>query len=122
MPKTRIKWRAEVDADDAKAAETYLSLVFSPKRAAALKSKLRGAQVTPYPAKDVLRASGLKMLDKGDPDVAEQVKKIKAGKELSAILLVREDDQARLIVADGFHRLCAVMVLDEKAPVRCKIV
>ena len=122
MSKTRIKWRAEVSADDAKAAETYLTLVFSPKRAASLKTRLRGAKITPFPAKDVLRASGLKLLDKDDPDVADQVRKIKAGKELSAILLVREDHQARLIVADGFHRVCAVMLLDEKADVRCKIV
>lgn len=122
MSKTKIKWRAEVSADDTKAAESYLALLFSPKRAETLKAKLRATEITSFPAKDVLRASGLKVLDGDDPDVASQIKKIKAGRELSAILLVRHEDQARLIVADGFHRLCAVMVLDEKALVRCKLV
>lgn len=98
-----------------------MSLLFSEKRSEALKTKLRDARVTPFAAKDVLRASGLKLLDQRDELVAKQISKIKSGKELSALLLVRLEEQGRLIVADGFHRLCAVMAVDEKAHVHCKL-
>lgn len=122
MPKVKVRWSDEVGADDANAARTYLSLLFSPQRARTLDTKLRECETQAFPAKDVLRASGLKLLGKDDEVVAGQLKKIKAGEELSAILLVRLEDQGRLIVADGFHRLCAVMLLDEKEAVRCRIV
>jgi hypothetical protein len=40
---------------------------------------------------------------------------------LSPLLLVHESGHARLVVADGFHRLCAVIHVDENAEVACKI-
>ena len=121
MAKVKINWLPNVAQDDFQSAEQYLELLFAPKRAQALKKDLHASAMQEFPVKDVLRASGLPPLTKDDPDVARQVKKIKAGDGISAVLLVRDDPQARLIVADGFHRACAVLALDEKATVQCLI-
>jgi hypothetical protein len=37
-------------------------------------------------------------------------------------LLYREKATGRLIIADGYHRLCAVYGFDEDAVIPCKIV
>ena len=50
------------------------------------------------------------------------IEKLRNGKALSPLLLVRVPDIAKVIVADGYHRLCAVYSLDEDAVVPCKIV
>jgi len=47
-----------------------------------------------------------------DANVARQLKKIDKGTPLSPLPLMRESGNARLVVADGFHRLCAVMQID----------
>ena len=49
-------------------------------------------------------------------------KKILAGTPLSPLLLVRRAGRAALIVADGYHRLCAVYAFNEDAVIPCKIV
>lgn len=121
MAKVKINWLKSVAQSDFRAAEQYLELLFAPQRAQALKKKLHASAMQEFPAKDVLRAAGLAPPKKGDPDVDRQVKKIKAGDGISAVLLVRDEAQARLIVADGFHRVCAVMALDEKASVQCLV-
>lgn len=48
--------------------------------------------------------------------------KIAAGKKLSPLLLVRDPSHGKLIIADGYHRMCAVYLFDEDPPVPCKIV
>jgi len=37
-------------------------------------------------------------------------------------LLCRDKDRGKLIIADGYHRLCAVYTFDEDAMIPCKIV
>jgi hypothetical protein len=49
-------------------------------------------------------------------------KKIKKGRELSPLLLVRDASNGKVVVADGYHRLCAVYSYDEDAIIPCKIV
>jgi hypothetical protein len=41
---------------------------------------------------------------------------------LSPLLLVRDEKNGRVVIADGYHRLCAVYEIDEDAWVPCKIV
>jgi len=41
---------------------------------------------------------------------------------LSPLLLVRYPANGRVIIADGYHRLCAVYAFDEDVVVPCKIV
>jgi len=55
--------------------------------------------------------------------VKEDLKKIAKGKPLSPVLLVRGDvlRQVPLIVADGYHRICAAYHYDEDANVQCRV-
>lgn len=119
--KRRIKWLKDVERGDFAAGESYLRLLYPPRRAQALTTALRRAPLTAFAAKDVLRASELTVLPRKEPDVAKQLKRVADGEKLSPLLLVREDGHARLIVADGFHRLCAVMHIDAGERVPCKI-
>jgi hypothetical protein len=41
--------------------------------------------------------------------------------KLSPVLLVRVPDEARLLVADGYHRVCAAYLRNEDEPVPCQI-
>ncbi len=119
MPK--IKWLDDVDDHDFEAGQTYLVLLYPPGRARSLKQALKRTRVVRFAAKDLLRASELKLASPKDPDVAKQHKKIAKGQALSPLLLIRESGHARLIVADGYHRLCAVHQLDPDELVPCKI-
>jgi len=56
--------------------------------------------------------------------VAKDLKGVARGQRLSPVLLVRgRGAQAvPLIVADGYHRICASYHLDEDADIPCRIV
>jgi hypothetical protein len=118
----KIKWRDEPEGDDYDAARTYLRLTFPPKQAKALAKALERADIERFEAKDIFRASGLSLLGVSNSHVERDLRRIKAGRPLSPLLLVRMPDLARVVVADGYHRLCAVYSLDEDAVVPCKIV
>ena len=40
----------------------------------------------------------------------------------ATILLVRDEPHGKVVIADGYHRLCAVYGFDEDAWIDCKIV
>jgi hypothetical protein len=120
--KTKIKWRDKPEDHDYPAARSYLSLIFPERTAARYVGKLKTARLTLFKAKDIFRASGLPLLGVGNFHVRQDQKKIQAGEKLSPLLLVRDRRNARLIIADGYHRLCAVYFYDEDADVRAKIV
>ena len=117
----RVKWSESVEDKDFEAGRRYLELLFAPTSARALVRALKSAPVQSFAAKDVLRASELQLLPAKDRDVARQLKKIDKGAPLSPLLLVREASRARLVVADGFHRLCAAVHIDQDDEVACKI-
>ena len=75
-----------------------------------------------FKSKDIFRASGLSLLGVSNSHVEKDRKKIKAGMPLSPLLLVRDGDHGRVIIADGYHRLCAVFGFHEDAMIPCKIV
>ncbi len=75
-----------------------------------------------FKAKDIFRASGLSLLGVSNSHVERDRKKITAGKSLSPLLLVRDSANGKVIIADGYHRLCAVYSCDEDAVIPCKIV
>ena len=116
------KWDKKVEADDFEAAESYLSLIYSPSKSAQLVSKLRRARPARFKAKDIFRASQLSRLGVSNERVAKDRKKIKAGTPLSPILLVRDERLGRVVVADGYHRLCAVYEVNEDAWIPCRII
>ncbi len=113
-------WKDEPEDQDIPAATSYLSLLVGPGDARRLGAALgRKKKLARFAAKDILRASGLPLLTRDDPEVATDLEKVKAGTKLSPVLLVAGTP---LWIADGYHRVCASYHLDEKSPVPCRIV
>lgn len=118
----REYWKHEPEEHDFPAAADYLSLLFQDAEAAALVEQLRNAAPLCRKAKDLLRASRLGLLPESDPEVGKDLKRVAGGARLSPVLLVRAQSDARLIVADGYHRICASYHLDEDAEIPCRLV
>jgi hypothetical protein len=78
--------------------------------------------MTLFKAKDIFRSSGLSLLGISNLHVERNTEKLQSGIRLSPLLLVRDDSQRQLIIADGYHRLCSVYLIDEDADIPCKIV
>jgi len=116
-----IKWLRKPEDHDYPAALSYLDLLFDDETSAAHVSKLRQAPMTKFKAKDIFRASGLSLLGVSNSHVKKDKKKIKAGEALSPLLLIRDSDSGKVVIADGYHRLCAVYSYDEDAVIPCKI-
>jgi disulfide oxidoreductase YuzD len=119
--KTEIGWLSEPEEHNYPAAESYLGLIYDGPATAKLVAGLRRAPVSTFKAKDIFRASGLSLLGVSNAHVAKDQKKIKDGKKLSPLLLVRDPGRGKVVVADGYHRLCAVYSFDEDAQIPCKI-
>jgi|SRR5215469_447939 len=122
MKHQKIKWLEEPEDHDYPAARSYLSLILKPGEAKSMIAKLREAKVVQYAAKDLFRASGLSLLGVSNGHVEKDKAKIEAGQALSPLLLYRDRSHGKLVIADGYHRLCAVYRLDEDALIPCKIV
>jgi hypothetical protein len=124
MSKEKLVWSKKPEQRDYDAATSYLSLVFRTARATALVRALRKRPITQRSAKDLLRASGLPLLPRDEDSVRDDLKKIAKGKPLAPVLLVSGDMSKGipLIVADGYHRICAVCHYDEFAPIACQMV
>ncbi len=120
MPKP-IAWLTEPEAHDYDAARSFLSLIFKPQAVERYLAQLRRAPRSEFKAKDIFRASGLSLLGVSNSHVEKDRRKIQAGKKLSPLLLVRDDARGRAIIADGYHRLCAVYEHDEDARIPCRI-
>ena len=120
--KIEIKWLREPEEHNYPAALDYLYLIEDEKKATELVNKLKRASMSEFKAKDIFRASGLSLLGIGNAHIEKDQHKIKSGRELSPLLLVRDPDNAKVIIADGYHRLCAVYSFDEDAIIPCKVV
>jgi hypothetical protein len=121
---TKLNWKEAPDDHDYPAATDFLSLTLDPDMAAALVGRLRQAPIIHRRAKDLLRSSNLQALPIDNVHVAKDLAKVKKGKLLSPVLLVRGrlHDNIPLTVADGYHRICASYHLDEDADIPCRIV
>ena len=117
-----ILWLKEPEEHDYPAAESYLSLSWDEAGAKKLVRQLRRAPTSMFKAKDIFRASGLSLLGVSNSHVEKDRKKIKNGRQLSPLLLVRDKANGKPVIADGYHRLCAVYSLDEDALIPCRIV
>jgi len=124
MPKKQVKirWLDEVAKHDYAGAESYLGLLYNKEQVRGMMAKLRKARVKEFKAKDIFRASRLPLLGAGNSHVQEDEDKIKGGKGLSPLLLVRNEPAGRVVIADGYHRLCAIYVFDEDAVIHCQII
>lgn len=92
---TTIEWEPSPEVHDYPAALSYLSLVLGEQQAETVVAELRAAPDVWFKAKDILRASGLPELDSLNRHV---------------------------LIADGYHRVCAVYHFNEDANVPCRIV
>ena len=117
-----IKWYSEPEEHNFPAAESYLSLLYDKDRVTELIDRLRREKVEKFKAKDIFRASQLSLLGVSNSHVEKDRKKISNGKELSPIILVRDKERGKVVIAEGYHRLCAIYSLDEDAMIPCKIV
>ena len=118
----KVQWLSEPEEHNYPAAESYLSLIYDKQAAANYARQLRQAPIAQYKAKDIFRASGLSLLGISNSHVEKDRKKILAGHKLSPLLLVRDKDHGKVVIADGYHRMCSVYAFDEDALVPCKIV
>jgi hypothetical protein len=123
MSRKQVRWRGKPAREDYRAALNYLSLICSARDATKIVRALQKTAVIKRAAKDLLRASALPVLPRDEPHVAEDLKRIHKGKPLSPILLVQGDrgKHIPLLVADGYHRICAIYHFDESSPIPCRI-
>lgn len=122
MSKQQIKWRDKPEAHDYPAALSYLSLTLKPQAAKAVVRKLEEAKMTRFEAKDIFRASGLSLLGMSNSHMEKDRARILNKAGLSPLLLYRDKRNGKLVIADGYHRLCAAYKFDEDATIPCKIV
>ena len=117
-----ITWLPKPEDQDYIAAGSYLDLLYGRKLSLSTVAKLRTSVMASFKAKDIFRASGLPLLGVTNSHVLKDKNKIVAKEKLSPILLVRDLHNARVIIADGYHRMCAVYYYDEDAIIPCQIV
>jgi hypothetical protein len=117
-------WKNEPDPHDYPAASAYLSLTLGRSDVTAVVRKLKAAPISHGKAKDLLRASRLPLMPMEDLEVLRDLKKVRKGELLSPVLLVRGDlpQGVPLIVADGYHRICASYHLSDDADIPFRIV
>ncbi len=115
-------WLESVEEQDYPAAQSYLNLIYATGRAVKIVAKLKTAKIKAFKAKDIFRASSLSLLGVSNSHVEKDKRKIMKGKALSPLLLVRDSENGKVVIADGYHRLCAVYGFDEDAVIPCKIV
>jgi hypothetical protein len=121
---TSEHWQLAPEAHDYPAATTYLGLICEPAMAAKLVKLLQAAPNSIYDAKDLLRASQLPLLEQTNAHVASDLAKVKSGRKLSPVLLVRGKfiKGRDLVIADGYHRICASYWINENSQIPCHLV
>jgi len=117
-----ILWLPQVEDQDYPAAGSYLSLLRAEDEVTRLLDRLKAAPIVHFKAKDIFRASQLNLLGVSNSHVAKDQRKIQKGQALSPLLLVRDQATGKVVIADGYHRLCAVYGFDEDALIPCKII
>ncbi len=120
--KTNIKWQSEPQKHDYPAAISYLSLTMGLQAAKNVVRKLERAEMTEFAAKDLFRASMLSLLGVSNSHVEKERARVIRNEKLTPLLLFRDQPNRKLVIADGYHRLCAVYTFDEDAMIPCKIV
>lgn len=120
--KVSVRWLDEPAEHDYPTAASFLLLLKPQEAVDELVRLFRAAPVVSFKSKDIFRESGLSMLGVGNSHVDVDRQNIPACKPLSPIPLVRDAEQERVVIADGYHRLCALYSFDEDASMPCKIV
>ena len=120
--KIQIQWLEEPAEHNYPSAASYLGLLYEKAQVDALLKALRKAPLSTFKSRDIFRASQLPLLGMSNSKVQKNRKKIKAGEPMSPVLLVRSGNGGKLVIADGYHRVCSVYGFDQDALIPCKIV
>ena len=107
----KIQWLAEPEEKDYPAAQSYLNLLYDDQQTRRLIAALKAAPVRQFKAKGL-----------SNFHIEKDRAKIRAARSLSPILMVRDATNRWVVIADGYHRLCAVYSFDEDASIPSKIV
>ena len=122
IKRVQISWLDKPEDQDYAAAGSYLNLLFDKKKTAICVDQLKRSPMTEFKAKDIFRASALPLLGIVNSHVSRDKQKILSKAKLSPILLVRDSQNGKVIIADGYHRMCAVYYYDEDAVIPCQII
>ncbi len=124
MAKHIAKWGPRPGTSEFDGALRYLSLQFNQSVARRLVAKARRTARSEHVAKDILRASNLLLLPTDERHVSENLKKIREGKPMAPVILIQGDLMSGrpLVIADGYHRMCAACHADEDTPVAVMLV
>ncbi len=111
------------EAHDYDAAANYLGMLAEKDAVDRTVAALKSAKPVFQKAKDILRAAGLALLPENNAHVRADLGKISDGKKLSPILLVRGSAAGGypLQIADGYHRVSASYLTDEKTNTPCHL-
>jgi len=118
----QILWLSKPEIQDYTAAASYLSLLYVIKTVSIFVSKLKSARMVKFKVKDIFRASALPLLGVANSHVSKDKERILSKEKLSPILLIRDSKNGKVIIADGYHRMCAVYYYDEDAIIPCQII
>jgi hypothetical protein len=119
--KPSITWLDDANPSDYEAAAHYLALVDTQKNIDKAVTDLKAGAIVEYKATDLLRAAQLTVPKADDRPTREQIKKIDRGEPVSPVLIVRVPALKKVIVADGFHRICAAYRIDPDVMLHCKL-
>lgn len=113
-------WLKDPEEHDFPAATDYLELLFTLDESKTFTDNLKKATTIIKKSKDILRASSLPLLPQDNIHVKANLKKVKKGGKLSPVLMVKKD--GKLIIADGYHRICAIYYLSEDLEIPCRLI
>ena len=108
-----VTWAAAPTDDDVADAAWFLTLLSVPGELTADPARRM------YPAKDLLRAARLPVLALPNAGVTKWANRLHRGDEIPPVLLLAGTLDRPLIVAEGYHRVCAAYLRDEATPVAC---
>jgi hypothetical protein len=123
MSKPKLAWKKKPEAEDYRGALQFLLLIYPERTARRLLQAFTRARTVEHIAKDLLRASNLPLLPREETHVENDLSRIRKGKALAPVLLIRGNmaKNVPLVIADGYHRICAICYYDEDAPIACRV-
>ena len=121
VPCNHPNWTHDVQEKQLGDAQTFLSL-YGDKDAETYGKDFQdnADDICHYRANDILRAAKLPLQPVNDPDVTRHIAEMKGGQKLHPVLLVRGKLGKRpLVIADGYHRVCAGFYDDPNQDIPC---
>jgi hypothetical protein len=94
------------------AAATYLNILCPADKITELITWFKSVDIVQFKAKDIFRASQHPLLVVNNLPV----------ENLSPWLLLRDPHNGKVVIADGYFRLCALYEFNEDVMILCKIV